>query len=127
MVCAESGTASCTAFWGSVVFLVMGLVIGLIVFLLVWRPIRRLLSANARLQQARPFFIRTLFVLLIIAAITPIVGESLDLPEDSAFMEYVWQAAGNLSGTLMSIGLYLFGFVIVMTVLSAALGRYRDE
>ena len=114
-------------FLGYAVLFALAVVVALIVFLLVWRPVRRLLGANARLQQARPFFIRTLFVVLLLGAIQPVAGKGVSLPEGSAFMEYVWQAAGQLDQTLLIVGLYLFGFVIVMTVLAAALGRYRDE
>ncbi len=109
------------------VFLGMGLVVALIVFLLVVGPMRKLLKANSRTKQARSFFIRTLFIILILAAITPIVGKNLGYCEDKAFMEHVWRAAGDLEDSLIYIGLYLFGFVVLMTVMAAALGRIRDE
>ncbi len=116
-----------TWFFSYAMFLVMAAAVGLIVFLLVVAPMRRLLGANSRLKQARPFFVTALLVILILGAIAPVIGESLDLPEDSAFMEYFWSAAGNLDGTVLSVALFLFGYVIVMTVLTAAMGRYRDE
>ncbi|MDY7009277.1 MAG: hypothetical protein SVV80_00790 [Planctomycetota bacterium] len=118
---------NCTWFFSYALFLIMAVVVGLLVFLLVVAPMRRLLGANSRLKQARPFFVMTLLVILILGAIAPVIGEGLDLPEDSAFMEYVWCAAGNLDDTVLSVALFLFGYVIVMTVLTAALGRYRDE
>ena len=100
---------------------------GLIVFLLIWRPMRRLLGANTRLEQARPFFCRTAFLVLILGAVAPAVGKRVDLPEGSAFMEYVWQAAGLMEDTLIYVGLYLFGFAILMTILTVASGRSREQ
>ena len=116
-----------TWFFSNALFLIMAAGVGLIVFLLVVAPMRRLLGANSRLKQARPFFVMSLLVVLILGAIAPAIGESLCLPEDSAFLEYFWDAAGDLGGTVLSVALFLFGYVIVMTVLTAALGRYRDE
>ncbi len=116
-----------TWFFSYALFLIMAAAVGLIVFLLVVLPMRRLLGANSRLKQARPFFVMTLLAILILGAIAPAIGESLDLPEGSHFMEYFWRAAGDLDGTVLSVALFLFGYVIVMTVLTAALGRYRDE
>ena len=117
----ECGLLGYAAYLGAAVLL------ALIVFLLVWLPMRRLLGANSRLKSARPFFVRALLVILVLGAIAPVVGERPDLPEDAAFMEYVWHAAGNLEDSLVRVGLYLFGFVVVMTILAAALGRCRDE
>ena len=114
-------------FTGPAILFVLAVVVGLVLFLLVWRPARKLLGANARLLAARPFFIRTLFLLTMIGAIAPVIGESPDAGPDAAFMEQVWQAAGHLKQTVTFAGLYLFGFVVVMTILAASLGRLRDE
>ena len=105
--------------------LLLAVIVALAVFLVVLGPMRRLLGANARLKQARPFFTRALFVVLLLGALAPVIG---DRPaEADSCMEYVWQAADALESVLLSVVLFLFGFVLVMTVLAAALGRYRDE
>lgn len=100
---------------------------GLLVFLLTWLPMRRMLGANDRLKQTRPFFVRTLFLVMLLSAIAPVVGRKVNLSEGSATMEYVWQAAGMLGTTCVVLAIYLFGFVVVMTILAASLGKYRDE
>ena len=101
--------------------------LGILVFVLVWLPMSRLLSANSRLQRAKPFFVRTLMLIMLLGAIGPVVGEGLDLPKTAAPMEYIWQAAGKLQNSFIALGLYLFGYVVIMTILAAALGKYRDE
>jgi len=113
-------------FLGYAVLFAMAVVVGLIVFLLVVGPLRRLLGANSRLEQARSFFTRSLFIILMLAAMAPVAGKGVTVKEGSPFLEVVWQAAGRLNDVLLYVGLYLFGFVVVMTVLAAALGRYRD-
>ncbi len=121
--------------------------LGVVVFLLVWLPMRRLLGANSRLKRARPFFVRTLLLVLLLGAIAPAIDKSLDLDgkskaakattqaqtaaadtlEHEDFMQAVWQAAGELEGSFIAAGLYLFGFVVIMAILAATLGKYRDE
>lgn len=122
-VCPFTGQES----FGYLVLFVLAAAVGLVLFLLVWRPARKLLSANDRLLAARPFFIRTLFLLIMIGAIAPVIGETAGAGADAAFMEHVWQAAGQLQETVIFSGLYLFGFVLVLTILAASLGRFRDE
>ena len=114
-------------FYGYSVLFALATGLGILVFVLVWLPMSRLLSANSRLQQAKPFFVRTLMLIMLLGAIGPVVGKGLDLPEGSAPMEYIWQAAGELQGTFIAVGLYLFGYVLIMTILAATLGKYRDE
>ena len=105
----------------------MAAALGAVVFALIWLPLRKLLRANSLLVATAPFFTRTLLIVLVIGALAPIVGESLDINDQTAAMEIVWQAADKLGNSLLAVGLYLFGFVIVMAVLAATLGRHHDE
>ncbi len=114
-------------FYGYSVLFALAAGLGILVFVLVWLPMSRLLGANSRLQQAKPFFVRTLMLVMLLGAIGPVVGKGLDLPEGAAPMEYIWQAAGQLQNTFIAVGLYLFGYVVIMTILGATLGKYRDE
>ncbi len=112
-------------FWASAMLLGMAAGVGLVVFLLIWRPTRKLLSLNASLLAARPFFLRCLFLLLLLGAISTVIGESFSQHEN--FMEYFWEAADNLQGPVLIVSLYLLGFAVLMTVLTAVLGRHRDQ
>lgn len=114
-------------FYGYSVLFALAAGLGTLVFVLVWLPMARLLGANSRLQQAKPFFVRTLILVMLLGAVGPVVGEGLNLPETAAPMEYIWQAAGELESSFLAVGLYLFGYVVIMTILAATLGKYRDE
>ena len=114
-------------FCGSIVYLTMAILVALIIFALVRKPMRRLLSMNSRLTECRAFFVRALLVILLLVSLGLVAGETVDLPKDSAFMEYVWQAAGNLNGVFGLNALVLGAYVIIMVVLTLGLGRLRDE
>ncbi|MDY6913236.1 MAG: hypothetical protein SVT52_02095 [Planctomycetota bacterium] len=111
---------------GSAAYLAMAVLVALIVFVLVRGPMRRLLSANSRLTECRAFFIRALLVILLLVALGLVAGETVTLPEDSAPMEYVWQAAGELDAVFGWAGGILGGYVLILTILAVGLGRCRD-
>ena len=110
----------------SAVYLAMAVLVALIVFVLVRGPMRRLLSANSRLTECRSFFVRALLVILLLVALGLVAGEVITLPEGSAPMQYVWEAAGELDAVFGWAGTVLGGYVIVMTILAVGLGRCRD-
>jgi hypothetical protein len=118
---------STNEFLGSLVFVGMSLAVALIVFLLLRGPTRRLLGMNSRLAQASPFFVRVLFVTLILAALGVTAGKVFPLPAGSALMEYIWQAAGAINSVLGWSLLVVASFVVIMTVLLLGLGRQRDQ
>jgi len=130
------------------VFLVglgMAFAAALLVFVLVYPPMRRMLGMNSALKGARSFYGRTFFIVMLLAAWMPIL-EEMDLPlasgvgaaeggaeavapaaeEPPAFMEIVWDVADDLDEVLLSVGIFLLAYVVVLTVVYAALGRIRD-
>jgi len=122
------------------VFLVglgMALVAALVVFVLVYPPMRRMLGVNSALRATRSFYGRTFFIVMLLAAWMPIL-ESMNLPtassdkaaeaagETPAFMETVWDVADDLENVCLSVGIFLLAYVIVLTIVYAALGRIRD-
>ena len=113
-------------FWGSAVYLAMAVVIALIVFVVVRGPMRRLFGMNSRTNECCAFFVRTLFAILLLVALALVAGETMDLPEGSAFMEYVWQAASNLNSVLGLSAVILGGYIVAVVVLLLGLGRYHD-
>ena len=130
------------------VFLVglgMAFVTALVVFVLVYPPMRRMLGVNSALRATRSFYGRTFFIVMLLAAWMPIL-ESMDLPfgsaeeaaegaaeavapaadETSALMEIVWDVAGDLDEVCLAVGVFLLVYVVVLTIVYAALGRIRD-
>ena len=107
--------------------LLWSVVIAVVVFLLLWPPMRRLLAANAILRAARPFYARTFFIVMFLAALAPILSlAGSDKSGATTFMEAVWKVAGKLDGVCWSVGIFLAVYVVVVTVVYAALGRFRD-
>jgi hypothetical protein len=117
---------SCPEFCGSAIYLGMALVVAFFVFLLLWGPARKLLKMNTRLAEARPFFIRVLFVMLMLAALSVAAGKSFAAEHSAAFMEYVWKAAGDLNTVFGLCAAVVAGYAIVLMVLVVGLGRQRD-
>jgi len=129
------------------VFLVglgMALVAALVVFVLVYPPMRRMLGVNSALRATRSFYGRTFFIVMLLAAWMPIL-ESMDLPtassdqaaeegaeaaveaaETPAFMEVVWNVADDMDEACLSVGIFLLAYVVVLTIVYAAVGRIRD-
>ena len=119
-------------------------VAALVVFVLVYPPMRRMLDVNSALRATRSFYGRTFFIVMLLAAWMPIL-ESMDVPAapadeaaaegveaaapaaeaTGAFMETVWDVAGNLEDVCLSVGIFLLVYVVVLTIVYAALGRRR--
>ena len=104
----------------------MALVVALLVFLLLWGPARKLLKMNSLLFEAKPFFIRVLFVMLLLAALGVASGKTIAMDKGAAFMEYVWRAAGDLNAVFAWCAAVVAGYAIVLMVLVVGLGRKRD-
>jgi len=99
-----------------------------IAFLLV-RPMRALLSSNAHLAPAESFYLRAFALTVMLGALAAVVGRSMPSPEKGksmTAMEYVWWVVGGLEPAFLSIALFLMGYVVLLTILFAVLGRYRD-
>ena len=99
--------------------------VGVVVYLLVRGPMKRLFGANSQLGHARAFFLRTLLILLILGTIYPVIG--VGIGGHGNFMEYVLETADQLEGSVLAVALYLAGFVLMMTILVATVGRDRDQ
>jgi len=112
--------------WSMLAAVAGGLTI--IVVLLVRGPMRAVLTANAYLSPASPFYIRTFVLVVALAAIAAVAGAGLPCEKQSEnTMTLVWWAAGQLHPLCWSLGGFLMGYVLLLTVLFAALGRYRDQ
>lgn len=95
--------------------------------LLVRGPLRQILSVNSLLAQARPFYTRALFLVLAFGALAAVARTGPLSAKDWQPMQYVWWVFNNLEGPFWSIAIFLFGYVIALTILYSVLGRHRDE
>ena len=108
----------------------LAIVATIIVVRLIAKPMRVLLRANSYMAPAQTFYVRAFALALCLGALAAVVGTSLPKPEQGksmAAMEYVWWVANGLAPAFWSISLFLFGFVVILTIVLAVLGRYRDQ
>jgi len=113
-----------------IVLAVVAIVVVAVVVALVRRPMAALLTANSYLAPAAKFYGRTFVVVILLSALAGLAGMHNSFPDPEkakAAMEWVWWGAGRIESILGSICLYLGGYVLLVTVLFAALGRYRDQ
>ncbi len=96
-----------------------------LIICLVRRPLSRLLNANSRLQPAAPFYHRTFILVISLGALAAITPEAKDA-KAMTFMEWIWWIANNIEPVLWSLSLFLMGFVVLLTILFASLGRHHD-
>jgi hypothetical protein len=112
--------------WSMLAAVAGGLVI--IVVLLVRGPMRAVLTANAYLSPASSFYMRAFVLVVALAAIAAVAGTGLPCEKQSeTTMTLIWWAAGQLQPLCWSLAGFLMGYVLMLTVLFAALGRYRDQ
>jgi preprotein translocase subunit SecG len=108
------------------VLLILSLVVPVLLFLLLRDGLRELLRRTVKLPGAVTFYLRSLLVVLFLSALSAAIGTSFDLKADSRFMEYVWKGAEGVSSTLertlWCVGMY----VVVVTILVAAL-KIKDD
>lgn len=111
---------------GFLVLLGLSIVVALVLFLSVRSSLRGLLEHIVRLPSGVEFYLRSFGLVLMFAALSAAIGTSFDMKPDSHFMEYVWKVAGGLSASLeltLWIGVV---YVVIVTVLIAAL-KVKDD
>jgi ABC-type Fe3+-siderophore transport system permease subunit len=114
--------------WTWVAALAAALVV--VVVLLVRRPLRDVLTANRHLAPASPFYARTFVLVVSLAALAVVAGTNVPCPQQSAekgLMEWIWWGVGQLQMVGWTVAAFLMGYVVLLTILYAVLGRYRDQ
>jgi uncharacterized transporter YbjL len=92
------------------------------------KPMGELLKANSYISPASKFYLRTFSLVLFLASLGVIVGAGEPCAQQTeCFMQCVWWVANHLSPVLWSAVLSIGGYVLLVTILFAVLGRYHDE
>ena len=104
-----------------------GLVISVAVYLLLRWSLKHLLDDVVRLVSARKFYLRVLLVTLVFGALAATVGVTIAQEKDKPFMDAVWQVAQSLDSAFWSLLVILMVYVVLVTILIAALGRRREQ
>lgn len=101
--------------------LVISAAIPTILFLILRSSLGDLLRHILKLQAGVTFFLRSFLLVLYLAALAAVTGYSFDLKPDAQSMEYVWKGAAGLSLSLQNLIIYISLYLILITILVAAL------
>jgi hypothetical protein len=89
------------------------------------RPsLRGLLEEITDLPAATDFYLRVFAVVVGFVALAAVLGAGhADLKDGARFMEYVWSVASGLQDVFQNLVIVLLMYVLLVTVLMAALRR----
>ncbi len=91
---------------------------------------RRLFHANAYMKPGQDFYVRAFAIVVTLGTLASVAGTSLpctDQRKSMAAMEYAWWVVSCLEPAFWAAALFLVGYVVLLTILFAVLGRYRDQ
>ena len=100
--------------------------VALLVHRLVLPALAGLLDETVALPACTTFLTRVHLIGLLAIALSATLKVSFDFKDGAAFMEYVWKIADGLASSFGLTCLFLFGYVVIVTVLVAAFRRRHD-
>ena len=112
--------------YGYIAVLLSGVGVALLVYLLVHKSLRALLSEVLGLPSGTVFYVRVFFLGLLFIGLATTLDTSFDFKPGAAFMEYVWKIADGISSTFSNICLFAIGYLLIVTILIAALRRRHE-
>ncbi len=100
----------------------------LLVIAAIRKPMSELFSANSYMSPASVFYVRSFCLIIFLATLATIISAGEPCEEQSRhFMQCLWWILDSLSPVLLSAILCIGGYALLLTVLFAVLGRYRDK
>ena len=100
----------------------------LLVIAAIRKPMNQLLKASSYIDPARRFYLRSFCLIILLATLGTIVSTDGPCEEQSEhLMQGVWWVLRSLSPVLWGAILSIGGYALLLTILFAVLGRYRDE
>jgi hypothetical protein len=90
-------------------------------------PLRSLLDGVVRRSAATDFYLRAFLIVLIFSALTGVLESNPAATAGKPIMEQVWTVVSAVRSVLITMLVVLMCFVIMMTILVAALGRKSGE
>lgn len=108
------------------VLLVLAVGIAMLAFVLARSALSELLTRTVAVPGGVVFYARAFCSLLFFGAIGAALSYNLDVKPGEHFMEYVWQIAAGFGEVLGYVFLTLAIFLVLMTVLVAALKPKND-
>ena len=112
---------------GFVVLLVISIAAALLVYALVRKYLRALLDKVVRVKAGTTFYIRVFLIGLVFIALSAALDVEFSLKQGAVVMEYVWKVADGLSNVFGQTTLFIFGYLILVTILISVLGRKHGK
>lgn len=112
---------------GFVTLFAVSIAVALVVYALLRRSLASLLDEVINLPSGTTFYSRLFLIGLVFIALSSVLDVTFELSANSVFMEYVWKVADGLSAVFGFMSLFLFGFLVLLTILVAVLRRRHDQ
>ena len=109
--------------FGFVILLIISISAALLVYMLIQRYLRALLDKVIRIKAGTAFYVRIFLIGLVFIALSAALDVEFSLKQGAVVMEYVWKVADGLSNVFGQTTLFIFGYLILVTVLIAALRK----
>lgn len=112
---------------GLVVLVIISIGSALLVYALVQKQLSKLLDKVIRVKAGTVFYIRIFFIGLVLIALSAAMDVEFSLKQGAKVMEYVWKVADGLSAVFGQTTLFIFGYLILVTILIAVLGKKHGK
>lgn len=113
--------------WATLVLLILAFILAFLTYALAEKGLSELLLRTVSVPGGVVFFRRAFLLMLIYGAVAQAVGVNPSLKPGAHFMEYVWAIASGLENCLEFLFLTLAIYLILMTILLAALKPKDDK
>lgn len=112
---------------GFVALLVISIGAALLVYLLVHKYLSELLDKVVKLKAGTSFYVRVFVIGLVFIALSAALDVEFSLKQGAVVMEYVWNIANGLSTMLGQTTLFIFGYLVLVTILIAVLRKKHGK
>lgn len=112
--------------WALLIILILSIVLAILTYRLANKGLSELLARTVSVPGGVIFF-RRAFLLMLIYGGVQVVGESPQLKPGAHFIEFVWAVASGLQNCFGFLFLTLAIYLILMTILVAALKPKDDK
>jgi hypothetical protein len=112
--------------FGFAVAAILSIGVALLVYAIVRRGLHILLDETIRIPAGTSFYARLFLIGLVFLALYSVLSKPFTHADNAPFMEYVWHVADVVSGTLISSCIFIGVYLVLITIIVAALRRRND-
>ncbi len=116
-----------TQFAVFVALIIVAIIFAVLLFRLLRDSLRGTLGHTIKAPAGIDFFMRSFFLVILLASLSAAIGTSIDLKPDAQFMEYVWKYADGLASVFERTSWFVMIYLALVTILIATLKIKNDE